>query len=61
VRLTDAHGVRRYPFGSDVSIDLACAARRTTNDPPRIEATATAAVDLEVRWADSSRVMKIGR
>jgi hypothetical protein len=60
VRLTDAHGVRRYPFGPDVSIDLACAARRAASDPPRIDATASARVDLEVRWAGGTRVLKLG-
>ena len=61
VRLTEAHGVRRYPLGPDVSIDLACAARRAPGDPPRIEATASAPVDVEVRWPGGARVMKIGR
>ena len=61
VRLTEAHGVRRYPLGSDISIDLACAARRAPADPPRVEATASAPVELEVRWAGGSRVLKIGR
>src|SRR4029079_12605401 len=61
VRLTDAHGVKRYPLGADVSIDLACAARRAPTDPPRIEAHASAPVALEIRWAGGSRVLKIGR
>jgi hypothetical protein len=60
VRLTEAHGVRRYPFGPDVSIDLRCGARGAPTDPPRIEATATAPVEVEVRWAGGSRVMKVG-
>ncbi len=61
VRLTEAHGVRRYPLGNDVSIDLACAARRAPTDPPRVEATASGPVEVEVRWAGGSRVLKIGR
>jgi hypothetical protein len=61
VRLTDAHGVRRYPFGPDASIDLACDARRAPTEPPRVQATATAPVEIEVRWAGGSRVMKVGR
>jgi len=60
VRLTEAHGVKRYPLGADVSIDLACSARRAPTDPPRIEATASAPVDLEIRWASGSRVMRLG-
>src|SRR4030095_6771161 len=60
VRLTDAHGVKRYPLGPDVSIDLACAARRAPTDPPRLDATASAPVDLEIRWAGGSRLMRLG-
>jgi hypothetical protein len=61
VRLLEAHGVRRYPLGPDVSIDLSCAARRAPSDPPVIEAAASGPVELEVRWAGGSRVSKIGR
>jgi glycogen debranching enzyme len=60
VRLTEAHGVRRYPFGPDVSLDLACAARRSAKDPPRIDATASSPVELEVRWEGGSRLSKLG-
>jgi len=61
VRLTEAHGVRRYPFGPNVSIDLSCAARRAPSEPPRVEATATAPVEVEVRWAGGTRLLKLGR
>jgi glycogen debranching enzyme len=61
VRLTEAHGVRRYPFGRDVSLDLACAPRRAPDEPPRIEAAASGPVDVEIRWAGGSRILKIGR
>jgi glycogen debranching enzyme len=61
LRLTDAHGVRRYPFGRDVSLDLRCDARSSPTDRPRVEASASGAVDLEVRWAAGSEVLKLGR
>ena len=60
LRLTEAHGVRRYPMGPDLSIDLSCAARRAPSDPPRVEATASGPVDLEIRWAGGSRLLKLG-
>ncbi|MES1209841.1 MAG: glycoside hydrolase, partial [Pseudomonadota bacterium] len=60
VRLTEAHGVRAYPFGPDVSIDLTCAARPSPTAPPHIEASATGPVELEVRWAGGSRLMALG-
>jgi hypothetical protein len=61
VRLTDAHGVRRYPFGPDVTIDLRGAARRAPTDPPIVEAAASGPVDIDLRWAGGARVLKIGR
>jgi hypothetical protein len=61
VRLTEAHGVRRYPFGGEAWLDLSCAARKAATEPPRIEATATAPVDVEVRWAGGKRLLEIGR
>jgi len=60
LRLTEAHGVRRYPLGPNVSIDLHCPARRASSDPPRIEAQASAPVELEIRWAGGSRLLKLG-
>jgi Trehalase len=60
VRLTHSHGVRRYPLGGDISIDLECPARRTPADPPRVQARANAPIELEVRWAGGSKVLKVG-
>jgi glycogen debranching enzyme len=61
VRLTDAHGVRGYPLGRDVSIDLSCAARRAPGEPPRVQATASRPVDVAIRWEGGSRVLELGR
>jgi hypothetical protein len=61
VRLTERHGVRRYPFGADVWLDLSCAQRRSPDERPRIEAKATAPIDVEVRWGGRSEVVRVGR
>ena len=56
VRLLDAHGVRRYPLGrGHLARSLAAPRVARPADPPRIEATASAPVELEVRWAGGSR------
>jgi glycogen debranching enzyme len=62
VRLVEAHGVRRYPFGPDASIDLRCQARRSPRERPRVEASATAPLELELRWPapGGSEVLQIG-
>ncbi len=51
----------RCPFGREVTIDLSCARRRSSDERPSIEARASAPVDLEVRWAGRSDVIRIGR
>ena len=60
VRLTERHGVKRYPFGADVWLDLSCAPRHAPDERPRIEAKATAPVELELRWGGRSEVMRVG-
>ena len=52
VRLTDAHGVRRYPFGRTGWIDLRCERRDHTDERPQITATSTVPLTLRVRWGD---------
>ncbi|SFJ80324.1 Trehalase [Paenibacillus sp. UNC496MF] len=50
VRLLEAHGVARYPFGAEGVLDLACAARGSRTERPRIEARSNVALTLIVRW-----------
>ena len=62
VRLTEAHGVRRYPLGNgrlDRSRVRRPARARATRRASRRQPAAPSR--LEVRWAGGSRVMKIGR
>ncbi|MGE5125101.1 MAG: hypothetical protein ACM3PV_02340, partial [Betaproteobacteria bacterium] len=58
---TEAHGVKRYPFGRDVLVDLSCARRKSAVERPRVEATATAPLELELRWSGGSEVRALGR
>lgn len=50
VRLTEAHGVKRYPFGLDGTVELACEARERADEKPRIAASANVPVKIQVRW-----------
>lgn len=51
VRLLEAHGVARYPFGADGLLDLRCEARASADERPRITASSSAPLTLVVRWA----------
>jgi hypothetical protein len=63
VRLTDGHGVRRYPFADDALLDLYCHPRRRPTDQPVVEARAsgsTSPIDLEIRWPGGRDVVRLG-
>ena len=49
VRLTEEHGVERYPLPAGGSADLRCAARGSTNAPPHLSVTTDVPLRLEVR------------
>jgi len=50
VRLLEAHGVSRYPFGPDVEMDLRCDKRRHASEKPLIQVRATGEVEIVVTW-----------
>jgi glycogen debranching enzyme len=50
VRLVEAHGVKRYPWGTHGSIDLECGRRQSTSERPVIRARSTVPVTVEVCW-----------
>jgi hypothetical protein len=60
VGLTEAHGVRRYPFGATATVDLSCARRASPSDPPGIEASSDQPLVLDVRWEGGRRRMRVG-
>lgn len=58
VRLLDAHGVSRYPFGADGILDLHCAKRKSLSEEPEIQARANRAVELVVMWSRGKKTIK---
>ena len=57
VRLTEAHGVDRYPFGPEAQLDLHAAARSDANTEPDITARSNRPVRLLVRWPGGERLV----
>ncbi|HWP04754.1 MAG TPA: hypothetical protein VNN72_03380, partial [Polyangiaceae bacterium] len=51
LRRTDEHGVYRYPFGAEGSVDLIAAARADANERPALTIKSNVAFRLRVRWA----------
>ncbi|MHC4714192.1 MAG: MGH1-like glycoside hydrolase domain-containing protein [Planctomycetota bacterium] len=59
VRLTEAHGVKRYPFGPDGLLDLSAAERADQADKPRIEVSSSVPLTLELRWPGGSETVDV--
>lgn len=59
VRLTEAHGVKRYPFGKKGLLDLSAARRRRASAEPRIEVTSNVPLELDLRWAAGKKTVQV--
>jgi len=59
VRLLDEHGVDRYPFGPDATLDLHCAKRTRSGEEPVIRASATRPVSLIIEWAGGRKTIDL--
>lgn len=58
VRLTEAHGVKRYPLG-DATLDLYCDARASDTDEPIVTITSTRPVTVDLRWPGGSKLITV--
>ncbi len=59
VRLLDAHGVKRYPFGKTGLLDLRCERRSSPGEAPQITASTNEPLDLLVRWEGGERTIPL--
>jgi hypothetical protein len=60
LRLVEAHGVKRYPFGKEGLLDLACAARKSPAEKPEVQVTSNQRLDLVLRWEGGEESRKVG-
>jgi hypothetical protein len=61
VRLTEEHGVHRYPFGPHGLLDLKCNSRRGRLDRPAIEIHSNVPLTLEVIWEGGSDTVHVAK
>ena len=59
VRLLEAHGVQRYPFGKRAELDLHCAGRQSPDEEPKIQARSTTDLTLIVKWAKGQKTIPL--
>jgi len=61
IRLTEAHGVSRYPFGPTGTLDLRCERRKRPTEEPRITVHGNVDVKVDLRWHGGRKLVKCSR
>ncbi len=59
VRLTERHGVERYPFGREGEVSLVCYERSCESDEPIVTASSTVPLRLRVVWEGGEKVIRL--
>lgn len=59
VNLTEAYGMKRYPFGMDGLVDIKVKARSAAAQEPQVEITSNVPFELTVLWGDKQKVVNI--
>lgn len=59
VRLLDAHGISRYPFGNDGLLELRCEKRTSSKEKPVITAVSNIPVTLVIKWENGEETLNL--
>jgi glycogen debranching enzyme len=59
VRRLDEHGVSRYPFGADGTLDLFCEARSSEKERPRLRMKSNVSLKVDVIWAGGRESVEV--
>lgn len=57
IKLLEAHGVERYPFGKDGILHLGCAARESEEEKPQVEITSSFHLKVVIKWKGGEEVL----
>jgi hypothetical protein len=60
VRLTEKHGILRYPFGEKGWVDLTCERRGSITEEPAIKAVSDVPLTLFITWPGGSKTISAG-
>lgn len=59
IRLTEAHGVERYPFGAAGELNLACKTRSNGREKPHVRVATNIPIEIELRWAFDCEILRL--
>ncbi len=57
VNLTERHGVKRYPLGTDAELDLICESRASEDERPAVTVRSNTPVEVTVKWKGGEYVI----
>jgi len=57
--LTDAFGIKKYPFGKAGLVDLQCAKRKKNTDKPVVSIQSNVSFNLLLKWKGGSQLIAI--
>ena len=58
VNRTERHGILKYPFGTEHTIDLVCEARDSVSDEPQITVKSNLPIEVLVIWDGKEKIIK---
>ncbi len=61
VRLTEEHGVHRYPYGATGILDVKCKSRNSSFDRPSIEIHSNIPLNVDLIWEGGTDTIKIDK
>ncbi|MDR3260919.1 MAG: glycoside hydrolase [Tannerella sp.] len=59
IRMTDAFGVKNYPFGVDGTIDLQCAKRKSAVDKPKVTIKSNKNLTVKLVWSGGEEIVEV--
>jgi hypothetical protein len=59
IRLTERHGVLRYPLGATNTVDFICEARKSADEPPTLHIRTDEPFELNVQWNANQHGVRI--
>jgi hypothetical protein len=57
LHLIEEHGVKDYPIGRDITLDLSAKSRSSASDTPEVTITSNKPMKIELRWQGGSKLI----
>ncbi len=57
VNLLEEHGIKNYPFGENITLDLICGKRNSPDEEPKISVNCTEDVCVEILWNGNKKII----